>query len=59
MNGKDVGEIDPNTPLELDEFNLDKVYDIIAKVKKPGRIGNMKVALVPVFGLKKRSQNKA
>lgn len=59
VNGKDVGEIDPNTPLELDEFNLDKVYDIIAKVKKPGRIGNMKVALVPVFGLKKRSQNKA
>ena len=57
VNGQDMGEISSKTPLKLGELGSGE-NNIIAEVKKPGRIGNMKVALVPVFGLKKREQKK-
>ena len=57
VNEEYMGEIAPKTPLKLGKLNAGE-NNIVAEVKKPGSIGNMKVALVPVFGLKKHERKK-
>lgn len=56
MNGENVRKTASKTPLKLSKLDLDNPSTFVAEVKKPRRIGDMKVALVPVFGLKKREQ---
>jgi len=34
-----------------------KPYDIVAEVAKPDGIGDMKVALLPILGLKRRTKS--
>lgn len=40
----------------LGKLLRDKQYDIVAEVEKPAHISDMKVSLVPIFGLKQESK---
>lgn len=42
----------------LGKLNQSQQYNIIAEVKKPNKVGDMKVALLPIFGLKQQKINK-
>ncbi|MDD9860022.1 MAG: hypothetical protein OXU40_06195 [Nitrospira sp.] len=45
------------TRIKLDHVKQVKPYDIVAEVAKPDEIGDMKVALLPIFGLKQRKKS--
>ena len=45
------------TRIKLDHVNQVKPYDIVAEVAKPDGIGDMKVALLPILGLKRRTKS--
>jgi len=45
------------TRIKLDHVKQVKPYDIVAEVAKPDEIGDMKVALLPIFGLKHRKKS--
>jgi|LWDU01.1.fsa_nt_gi hypothetical protein len=61
INGKEISEsnfISGNMQVGLGKLNSEEYYNIKAKVKKPNRFDDMKVALEPIFGLKQTDENK-
>ena len=55
MNGTSVSiNSDNKTQINLGPLNKGETYNITADVEKPNQIGVMKVALLPILGLKQR-----
>ncbi len=53
-NGKLIQEPFNKNQVKLGRLEQTKQYNIIAEVRKPDGIGNTKVALLPLFGLKQK-----
>jgi len=53
VNGQDVKIPDAKNQVKLGKLKESKQYDINAQVEKPANLGNMKVALLPILGLKR------
>lgn len=49
---------DNKRSINLGPLKKDTRYNIIAKVKKPAKLGDMKLSLLPIFGLKRRKNIK-
>ena len=59
INGQSIKISDNKNQVKLGPLNKEEQYNIVAKVKKPeDEIGNMKVALLPILGLKQRQDTK-
>lgn len=55
MNGQSIEMPEKNKrQIKLGRLKQSNQYNIIAEVEKPSEIGNMKVALLPILGLKQR-----
>ena len=52
INGEKIEMPTDKSQVKLDPLKQNKQYDILAEVKKPSSIGDMKVALSPILGLK-------
>ncbi len=58
LNGEVVEISDDNKrSIKLGPLNEKEQYDLIAEIEKPDDIGNMKAALLPVLGLKRRKKS--
>ena len=55
IHKKDKKIVD-KSQVKLGSLEQGKQYNILAEVKKPDKIGDMKVALLPIFGLKQRKK---
>jgi len=53
MNGKEVKIPEAKNQVRLGKLKESTQYDIVAQVEKPANMGNMKVALLPILGLKR------
>ena len=53
MNGKEVKIPEAKNQVKLGKLKESTQYDIVAQVEKPANMGNMKVALLPILGLKR------
>ncbi len=55
LNGETIKVSDDSkTQIKLGSLRKDREYDLIAEIEKPDDIGDMKVALSPMLGLKRR-----
>ena len=52
VNGEEIEMPTDKSQIKLGRLEQNKQYDILAKVKRPGAIGDMKVSIVPILGLK-------
>ena len=57
MNGKSIKVPENRSQIKLGLLKQAVQYDIIAEVEKPDEIGDMKVALLPIFGLRQRKNS--
>ena len=55
-DGKLIQEPASRSQVKLGQLKQGKLYNLIANVRKPEEIGNMKVALLPILGLKQRKK---
>jgi len=53
MNGREVKIPEAKNQVKLGKLNESTQYDIVAQVKKPANLVSMKVALLPILGLKR------
>jgi len=53
VNGREVKIPDAKNQVKLGKLQESTQYDIVAQVEKPSNMGNMKVALLPILGLKR------
>jgi len=53
MNGREVKIPEAKNQVKLGKLQESTQYDIVAQVEKPANLGNMKVALLPILGLKR------
>ena len=59
LNDREIKILDNSKKqIKLGPLNKGKPYDLVAKIEKPSDIGNMKVALLPILGLKQRKKSK-
>ena len=57
MDGEPISVPENKSQIKLGRLEVGNQYDIVAVVEKPSEIGDMKVALLPVLGLKQRKKN--
>jgi len=58
LDGPEKTPVKNASQADLGRWKRDRSYNIIATVKKPDHIGDMKVALLPILGLKRKLATK-
>lgn len=56
VDGKKVQVGDEKNQVKLGHLKSGETYDVVTTVQKPAKIGDMKVPLSPIFGLKQRKK---